>query len=87
MAPSLKRILLGSDRIAKLFQPWIVLHLVHLYSVPLWAFHELVLEPVLELRGCVFHPSSQGRLRLLSGTPQGTRDHEAIESSHRVWHG
>ena len=84
MAPSLKRILLGSDRIAKLFQPWIVLHLVHLYSVPLWAFHELVLEPVLELRGVCLSPILSGSVALALGDT--TRGHGAIESNRRVWH-
>ena len=86
MAPSLKFSLLGLDRLTKLFHPRIILHLVylwvwpltitHLYSVHapgslfLGVFHKLV----MELRGCVFHPSSQGRLRLLSGTPQGTME-------------
>ena len=90
MAPSLKLSLLGLDRIAKLFQPRIMFHLfhdwvwpltkTHLYrvhapgSLLLRVFHKLVLEPVLELRGCVLDPSSQGRLCLLSGTPQGTME-------------
>ena len=59
--------------------------MVPLYSVHspgfllLWTFQKrdtffFVLEHVMELRGCVFDPSSQGRLRLLSGTPQGTME-------------
>ena len=66
--------LLGFDRVVKLIQPRITLHLFYRWVWPLWAFHKLVLEPVLELRGCVYHPSSQGRLRLLSGTPYGAME-------------
>ena len=90
MAPFFILSLLGLDRVAKLFHPRIMFYLfygwvwpltkTHLYrvhspgSLLLGVFHKLVLEPVLELRGCVPDPSSQGRLRLLSGTPQGTME-------------
>ena len=84
MASSLKLSLLGLDRVSKLFQPWIMLYLFHHGVWPLTITHlysvhspgSLLLEVclVLDLRGCVFHPSSQGGLRLLSGTPQGTME-------------
>ena len=85
MAPSLKLSLLGLDRIAKLIHPRTTLYLFYGWVWPLYrvhspgslllgVFYKLVLEPVLELRGCVPDPSSQGRLRLLSGTPQGTME-------------
>ena len=82
MAPSLKRILLGSDRIAKLFHPWIVLHLFYHGVWPLTITHLYSVHPPGSLLLRVFQkrdrtildPSSQGRLRLLSGTPQGTME-------------
>ena len=77
MASSLKRVFLGLNSLAKLIDPWITPYLVNHWVHPLRRVHSpgsgfLVLEPVLELRGCVWDPLSQGGLRLLSGTPQGT---------------
>ena len=77
MAPSRKRVFLGLGRLAKLIDPWITSYLFNRWVHPLRRVQPpgsgcLRLEPALELRGCVFDPLSQGRLRLLSGTPQGT---------------
>ena len=84
MAPSLKRILLGFDRITKLFQPWIILHLFYGWVWPLTITHLYSVHSPGSLLLGVFSfqkrnrtipdPSSQGRLCLLSGTPQGAME-------------
>ena len=83
MAPSLKRILLGLDRIAKLFHPRIMLYLFHHGVWPLAITHLYSVHPpgsgllffwTFQKRDGLLDPSSQGRLRLLSGTPQGTME-------------
>ena len=76
MAPSLKFSLLGSDRLAKLFHPRIILDFV---DHGVWSFYSVhspgsLLVWTFQKREGLFDPSSQGRLRLLSGTPQGTME-------------
>ena len=87
MAPSLKRSLLGFDGFPKLIQPRIMLHLFYLWVWPLYKAHLYMVHPPgwgLLLLGVfsfqkrdrwrLLDPSSQGRLRLLSGTPQGAME-------------
>ena len=84
MAPSLKLSLLGLDRVAKLFHPRIMFYLFYGWVWPLTKTHLYRAHaPGSLLLGVFsFHkrdriildPSSQGGLRLLSGTPQGTME-------------
>ena len=74
MAPFLILSLLGFGGFPKLIEPRpIPLHKVHLLAFSFPKGNRLIV-PVLDPRGCVFHPSSQGGLRLLSGTPQGAME-------------
>ena len=62
--------LLGFDGFPKLIQPGPIL----LDKLPLWVvslIDRLILF-VMDHRGCVSHPASQGGLRWISGAPQRT---------------
>ena len=76
MAPFLILSLLVFDGLSKLIHPRTTLDLVYLWVVSFqkrdrfFGHIPMVFQPL----GCVMDPLSQGRLRLLSGTPQGAME-------------
>ena len=91
MARPLPLPLLGLDGFPKLIGP----RPMPLHQVPLWVFQQGNgrhapwsdgrLFIVMDLRGCVFHPSSQGGLRWLSGGPQGAMEPLKVATGVSTW--
>ena len=89
MAPALIGSLLGLDGFLKLIGP----RPMPLHKIPLrvfqqgdcrnapWSYGRLL----MDLRGCVSHPSSQGGLRSLSGAPQGAMEPLKVATGVLAW--